>query len=221
MTPTTITRRAIIKGASATAAAMATAKAAAPAPDVAALIRRWQTLNADLEQRGKALDAREAELYSTEPQRPACAGHAIAWPGGELECPSDGWTVEALVATRSQFRIERTDEAGVQTVRMWDERLPPAALAKIQRVQEEIAAYEIAKAAHWRAHIAAMKEWEASISTVDAALMDIVQHVPRDRGELMAKIAFLQACPLLADYQDPDALTALARTLMRDVTALV
>ena len=219
-----MTRRTALKGATVTAAALAMPGPANATPDLASLIARWRLLNADSEARGKALDANETELYATDIPAPACARTAITWPGGELECPSQGWTVQVLgryLVSREQFMVRRTDGPDrSQTLEMWYEPLPPEALEQIAKTLAEIQAYATAKAAHWQSHHEALAAWEADETEVESAFYKVVNYAPRDLADLMAKVAFLKSCPLVERYQDPDALTHIASALMRDIAAI-
>jgi hypothetical protein len=223
----TLTRRAIITGATTSALALAVpAIATAGQPETMAdLMRRWQQLDAIIASEGKAIDALEFELQQSAPPIPATLMQSVTVPEGRPLAPnnSKGWTLEALeslIAPMSYTVTVRHDLAADFQISMTDHPLPREALETLKAIRKARLAHDAATEAHFADHAQRQADWEAMLDEQDHILQAIVNHRPTGWPDLHSKVDWLRSSGALKRIQDCSDDVDLAGALVADVLSL-
>ncbi len=223
-------RRTIIKGASATVAAIAMPAIASANNDtetLAHLIARHKTMHRAMTYEGRKVDALDLQLNASAPAMPPELTPPIAVEGDKRLTAGNsntGWTIEELdsrLASATYFKCTRTDlPSGGWTLECVDLPLPSKTLSLMRRIRSARESYDAAVEAHFEPFAKRQAEWEASIDDVDAALSEVIAFQATSWATLHQKTDYLRNVEAFADGTDTDTALEIAESLVTDILTL-
>jgi hypothetical protein len=222
-----ITRRAMLIGATATALTVSTvANAGNHEATLASLIARHKAMHDAMTLEGHGVDALESQLLATEPHMPPELTTAIEIAGDKPLSPdgTSGWTLDTLdryLTSAIYFKPTRIDRAdGGFSLECVDVPLPPETLAHMRRVREARASYDAVIQAHSAPFETRRAAWEATLAKVDDALQDIIAFPATSWATLHQKTDYLRTIEALERRTDYETALDIANSLIADILAL-
>lgn len=197
-----LNRRAIITGASATAAAfimpVVAATANANVSDLSAMIAQWQSDYEALTLEGKAVDALEQALIDTKADVPIALTAPIPVPSANPVHPAShlGWSIgelDRLLCDKTQSQVIRHNFVTGFVVSVADVPLSQDVLDRVQQLKQLRLSHDAAIEAHFADHAQRQKAWEQTLDEADALFTAILETRPSSWAQLHRKTDWLRS----------------------------